>query len=392
MARAIPGPGNIPTPEGTRPPPRRGPGWNPKPYPGDDVIFRSPLTNEQQLQAIKLLVERSQRDIDDLKRELAWATNQGQTGRVTDLNKLIADAEANLKKYTVQQTDLQNKVYEDKGQYEELLKGEGRDAYLALKTVFANFGLESLAGKIYDYVKNGYSSDTISILLQDSDEYKKRFAANDLRRKAGLSVLTPQEYIAAENSYRQIMKQSGLPKGFYDSNDDFTGFLTGDMSPTELQDRVNLATQASVLANSAYKQALQQMGIGQGEIAAYFLDQNKAMPFIQKAAAQAAIGAEALQRGFAFDQRYAEELATSGISREQAAQAYARIGDEFSTMSNLGQIYGGGWTQRQAEEDIFKGGGEASAQKRRISSMERGNFSGSAGTGRSGLGQRGGQR
>lgn len=371
--RAIPGPEGFQRPD-------FGPGFS----------SPAPLNSEQQLKAFKLLAEQAQKDIDNLNREKAWAA--GNPKRLAELDKAIADNQARLKEYTTKQSEFQNKVWEETGKYEELLKGEGRDAFLALKTVFADFGLDSLAGKIYDYVKNGYSADTISILLQDTDEYKKRFSANELRKKAGLSVLSPAEYIATENSYRQIMKASGLPKGFYDGQDDFTGFLAGDMSPTELKDRVDLATQASVLANSSYKQALQQMGVSQGEIAAYFLDQTKALPFIQKAAAQAAIGAEALERGFQFDQRYAEELATSGISREQAGQAYARIGDEFSTLSTLGSIYGGGWTQRQAEEDIFKGGGEASKQKTRITQQERGNFSGSAGAARGGLAQRGGQR
>lgn len=346
------------------------------------------LTPQQQLDAYKILLDQANRDVASLKNE----RDRSPANKQKAFDARIKAAEAALKDITTKYSDQQNKVYESTGRYEELLKGEGRDAYLALKTVFENYGLGSLAGKIYDYVKNGYSSDTISILLQDSDEYKKRFAANEIRKKAGLSVLNPAEYIAAENSYRQIMKQSGLPKGFYDSNQDFTQFLTGDVSPTELQDRVNLATQASVLANSSYKKALQQMGISQGEIAAYFLDPTKALPFIQKAAAQAVIGAEALQRGFAFDQRYAEELATSGISRDQAAQAYAKIGDEFSNLSTLGEIYGGGWTQRQAEEDIFKGGGAASKQKERLGQQERGNFSGTAGTARGGLSQKGGQR
>lgn len=385
---ANPTPRRAPERTGTPAPGWENPGWENFPPGGP----RPPESSEQLLKQLDLLLDRAKKDIDSLNNEMAWQIQQGHTDAANKIKQQIAETEKSLKDLTTRRTNMQNKVYEETGKYEELLKGEGRDAFLALKTVFENYGLGSLAGKIYEYVKNGHSSDTISILLQDSDEYKKRFAANEQRKKAGLSVLTPAEYLAAENSYRQVMRQSGLPVGFYDSNDDFTNFLVGDVSPTELQDRVNLATQASVLANSSYKQALQQMGIGQGEIAAYFLDTKRAMPFIQKAAAQAAIGAEALQRGLAFDQRYAEELATSGISREQAAQAYAKIGDEFSTMSTLGQIYGGGWTQRQAEEDIFRGGNAASEQKRRLTTQERGQFSGSAGTARTGLAQRGGQR
>src|SRR5687768_10628915 len=282
--------------------------------------------------------------------------------------------QATLKATTVKLTTTQNKWYEKSGQYDKLLTGENRDAFMALNSLFSQYGLGSLAGKIYEYVKNGYGADTISILLQDTPEYKRRFAANEARLKAGMSVLSPAEYIAVENSYRQIMRQSGLPEGFYDSNTDFTNFISGDMSPTELQNRVDLATQATALANPAYKAALKQMGLSDGELAAYFLDQDKALPFLQKSAATAAVGAEALQRGLTFDQTYAEELATMGISREQAAQGYAKIADEFSDLKTLGQIYGGGWTQRQAEEDVFVGGTGASQQREKLVNREKGSF------------------
>uniref|UniRef100_A0AAU7GXW3 Tape measure protein n=1 Tax=Streptomyces phage Abafar TaxID=3158855 RepID=A0AAU7GXW3_9CAUD len=304
----------------------------------------------------------------------------------------IKRLEASLKSTTTKLTTVQNKYYESTGQYDKLLTGENRDAFMALNSLFKQYGLESLAGKIYEYVKNGYGADTISILLQDTPEYKKRFAANEARLKAGLSVLSPAEYIAVENSYRQIMRQSGLPVGFYDSNDDFTNWISSDMSPTELQGRVDLATQATALANPAYKAALKQMGLDDGQLAAYFLDPDRALPILQKSAATAAIGAEALQRGLAFDQQYASELATAGVSRDQAAQGYAKIADEFSDLGTLAQIYGGQWTQRMAEEDVFVGGTGASQQREKLIGRERGSFSGGTGGARAGLAQRGGAR
>ncbi|WAB09275.1 hypothetical protein SEA_STELLA_14 [Streptomyces phage Stella] len=304
----------------------------------------------------------------------------------------IKRVEAQLKATTTKLTTVQNKYYEQSGQYDKLLTGENRDAFMALNSLFQQYGLGSLAGKIYEYVKNGYGADTISILLQDTPEYKKRFAANEARVKAGMSVLSPAEYISIENSYRQIMRQSGLPEGFYDSTSDFTNWISGDMSPTELQGRVDLATQATALANPAYKAALKQMGLSDGELTAYFLDQDRALPFLQKAAATAAIGAEALQRGLGFDQQYASELATAGVSRDQAAQGYAKIADEFSDLKTLGAIYGGGWTQRMAEEDVFVGGTGASQQRDKLVNRERGSFSGGAGGARAGLAQRGGAR
>jgi hypothetical protein len=295
---------------------------------------------------------------------------------------------ATTAKLNMQQTSKVNKTnqyYKDTGQYSKLLEGANRDAFMAIESLFKGYGLESLAGKIYDYVKNGYSGDTISILLQDTPEYKTRFSGNEARKAAGLPVLSPGEYLSTESSYRQIMQQAGLPVGYYDQPSDFANWIGKDVSPTEIQTRVDLATQATVLANPAYKQALNQMGIDDAHLTAYFLDTTKALPFVQKAAATAAIGAQALATGLGFDQSYAEQLATAGVTQDQAKQGYQDIAQASQTMNTLGKIYGEAWNQRTSEQLTFEGNAEAAAKKGRLLSQERGSFSGSGG-GAKGLG------
>lgn len=304
----------------------------------------------------------------------------------------LKSTQARLAASSKQLATVQNKYYESTGQYDKLLTGANRDAFLALETVFDNYGLGSLAGKIYDYVKNGYSSDTISILLQDTKEYKERFAANEARVKAGLPVLSPADYINTENSYRQLLRQSGLPEGFYDSNDDFTDWLSKDVSPTEVQSRVDLATQATALANPFYKQALNQIGIGDGELSAYFLDSSKALPLLQKSAATAQIGAAALQQGLTFNQSYAEQLATTGVSAAQAQQGYSQVALELDTMRDLGSIYGTGWSQSESEQSVFGTNASATAKKANLLNREKGQFGGSSGGARGGLAQSGGAK
>lgn len=282
-------------------------------------------------------------------------------------------------------TSTQNKYYQASGQYDKLLTGANRDAFMALTSLFKNYGLGSLAGKIYDYVKNGYSSDTISILLQDTPEYKQRFAANEARVKAGLPVLSPADYINTENAYRQILNQSGLPSGFYDSPSDFTEWLSKDVSPTEVKSRVDLATQATALANPYFKQALNQMGVDDGHMAAYFLDPEKSLPLLQKAASTAAIGGAALEQGLTFNQSYAEQLATSGITAAQARQGFGQVAQELGTMKNLGNIYGQQYTQQTGAEAVFGTNAQAGAERAGLVGAERGAFSGQSGTARSGL-------
>ena len=297
-----------------------------------------------------------------------------------------------LKTATADFTKTQNKYWTDSGQYDKLLKGENRDAYLALQSMFKSFGLESLAGKIYEYVQNGYSSDTVSILLQDTPEYKKRFAGNEARVKAGLPVMTPNEYLQTEAAYRQVMQSAGLPVGFYDKPDDFAGWIGQNVSPSEIQSRVDLATQATVLANPAYKKALNAMGISDADLTAYWLDQKKALPFLQKAAATATIGAESLRQNLAFDKAYAEQLATMGVTGEQARAGYSNIASNLEAMQALGRMSAAEWDQRTAEEALFEGKGEALTRQGMLLSRETGRFKGGASAASGGLAKRGGQR
>jgi len=279
------------------------------------------------------------------------------------------------------------------------LTGTDRDAYTALTSLFDSYGLSSLAPDILSYIQNGYSADTISILLQNTSAYKQRFAANQARLKAGLPVLSPADYIATEDAYRQSMQAAGLPKGFYDSTDDFTNFIANDISPTEMNSRIQMASQATVTASPQYTQALQQMGLSSGDLTAYFLDPTKAAPLLQQQANTAAIGSEALARGLTFDQGYATRLAQAGFTQAQAAQGYSQISQEFAQFQQTAQQYGQNYTFGQEEQAVFQPGSgtagsgndiDAAQFQQRLASWQRANVSGTYGAASGGLSRHGG--
>lgn len=276
--------------------------------------------------------------------------------------------------------------------WEDALTGESRDAYVALSKMFTEYGLGSLAPKIFEYVKAGYGADTISLLLQDTAEYKARFAGNEARRAAGLPVLAPAQYLATEAAYRQILSSAGLPVGFYDSPGDFTNWIAGDVSPTEIKDRVDSAI-AVTNGNPEVKQAMRQLyGVSEGDIAAYFLDPKAAAPILRKREQAAEIAAQALQRGFGVGTN-AERFAAQGITSAQAAQGYGIISQEFRPMQDLAARYGETWTQGEAEEAVFApgaqqpGGVNAAEKQRRLASQERAMFSGRGGLTSASLGR-----
>lgn len=292
-----------------------------------------------------------------------------------------------------QQGKLQNTVYEKLGQYDKLLTGANRDAFSALKALFDGFGLGSLAPKIYDYVKQGYGSDTISLLLQDTKEYKTRFAGNEARVKAGLPVLSPAEYLATEQSYRQILSSAGLPVGFYDSPTDFTKWIAGDVSPTEVKDRVDQASQWVSQANPEVKQALKNMyGVDESHLVAYALDRSRAVPLLQKQARAAEIGAAALRRGFQLNRADFEDFAGLGITGQMAEQGFSQIADSYQTMQDIAARFGLTWNQQEAEQEVFTPGavaapGQTSAYEKgkRLRSQERALFQSQGGASVQGL-------
>lgn len=369
----------------------------------DPGFTKTPLTVEQQLNAMKSQLKAEQAKLKifqsqkahikkpDPKNKKAVAAYKA---KIAKYDAIIKASTAKVKDFNTKIPALQNKYYESTGQYDKLLTGTNRDAYLALKSLFDSYGLGSLADKIYGYVKNGESADTISIQLQDTAEYKQRFAGNEARKAAGLPVLSPADYLATESSYKQIMQTAGMPSGFYDQNSDFNNWIGKNISPSEIQQRVDMATQATILSNPDYRRALNQMGIDDAHMTAYFLDTTKAMPYLQKAAATAQIGAEALRNNLQFDQGYAEQLATMGVNADQARQGFNQIAGELDTLNALGAVYGEDWNLKQSEAAAFgtEGSSAAQAKQKRLLSAERGAFGGREGSAATGLSSGGGAR
>lgn len=260
------------------------------------------------------------------------------------------------------------------------MPGQERDAYAALTTLFDSYGLGSLAPKILSYLQNGYGSDTITILLQQTDEYKKRFAGNQQRIANGLQVLTPAEYLSTEASYKQLLRQNGLSDHF-DNEGNFAEWIGKDVSPTELSDRVNMAVQATTQAPPQVTQYFNQLGIGTGDLAAYFLNDQNPTPALQLKLNQAQIGGAALQQNLQISAADALTYAQRGVSYQQAQSAYQRIADILPTADQLSQIYKTQVpvNQQTLEQQYLGQSGSAQLASERLGQQETATFSGQSG-------------
>jgi hypothetical protein len=263
------------------------------------------------------------------------------------------------------------------------LSSDQQNAAVLLQNMLNQWGLGSLASKALGFIQQGYDATSVQYLLSQTPEYQKRFAANAARVKAGLAPLSPADYIATENAYQDILRSSGLPKGFYDSPDDFTDWISKDISPSELQGRVTQAVKFAQSTDPTYRQALAAYyGIDSGHIAAYFLDSSRALPLLQKQATAADIGAAALYNGLSLTNRdRAYQFADQGVTEQQARSAYSQIGSFLPTEEAIGQRFGQSYTQSDAEDELL--GGLASAQRKRqsLNQQEQALFAGVGGVG-----------
>jgi hypothetical protein len=272
-----------------------------------------------------------------------------------------------------------------------------RNAFALLKNVFTQYGLGDLSSVIETLMKEGYEPEEATLALKTDSRYNKayitRFRGNELRRSAGLNVLTEAEYLTLEDDYTKTLKSYGLESYFgVDKSikqSAMADVIGADISAVEFTERVSTAVDRVKMADPATKSAFQQFyGIGEADLVQYFLDPKKALVNLKEKAVSAEIGGAALGQGLTATATSAEDLARFGINREQAQAGYSTIAQELPTATKLGQIYdeeGITYGQTEAEQATFKGLASAKRKKERLVAREEASFQGSSGVGAAGL-------
>lgn len=217
-----------------------------------------------------------------------------------------------------------------------------------IRAVLSRYQLEGLADVLWQkYTNNMVDIENPSALIfaiKDEAAYKQRFSANEARMKAGLSELEPDSYLALEDSYRKVLSNNGMPAGFYDSIDDFKSFIEGDVSVSELQNRIQNGYKLVADADPAVKRKMYELyGVSESELAAYFIDPQRAKPLMvasdyQRQARAAQIAARAQeQASISLSGVLAEDLARRGVTEAEAMEGFGQIGK----LGELAQTFGG---------------------------------------------------
>ena len=262
-----------------------------------------------------------------------------------------------------------------------------RNAIEVLTERFQRYGLGSLVNKIKELAVDGATEATITLGLQETEEYKTRFKANQARIAKGLAVLNPGEYLNVEDGYRQVLRAYGLKQ--FDTDDYVSQFIANDVSAAELSNRVVTAVQRVQNADPAIQKQLRDYyGIGQADLVAYVLDPNQQFQKIERQVAASEIGVAAGRQGLKAGVSVAEQLAAQGVTQAEAQKGYATIADILPTAEKLSDIYGttlDTYGQSEAEQEVFNSLASAQRKRQNLTKREVAAFSGAAGTNKTSL-------
>jgi hypothetical protein len=348
----------------------------------------------------------------------AQASAAAATKSAADLAKAQADAQAAQD----QAAALQAALAQAQGQAAQL-QGQAstnqaaqdisnQNALQLMQSTLSGYGIDptgAISNAILGLTQKNYDATTIAALAQDpnasksqdpnvvalANAWQTRFAGNTARVNAGLTPLDPATYIATENSYKAVMQRAGIPASSPLMDTSYFAKLLGtDLSPLEVQQRVDAATAAVTSTDPFTTQQLQQnFGLTQSDMISHLLDPATAATVIQQKVQASQISGEAGRQNLALNQQNAMTLAAQGVTQAQAQSGFANVGTQLAQQQQLASMYGfnasnvgNELTAQQFNANINgTSAAQAAQEMTRLRAQEVNQFSGSSGAAKGSL-------
>ena len=298
----------------------------------------------------------------------------------TDLDRAIREALAKQEAATAAAAR-EAKATEDAKKLAVKVKASDR-----LTSMFAGYGLETLAGFINRRIMADVSEEMLLLELYDQPEYQLRFPGMKALR-AKNKTITEKEYIDDEKAFIQTARFFDVPIGFYDSADDFGKLIGNLVSPKEYQERLQIGQDFARAMNPAARNQLQEFyNVGEGAITAFVLDADRALPLIQKQAKAAQFVGFGRDKGFKLEgmtaaqaEQIAGTEAYSKLSSLQMEQALGQAAQLRQTQSRLTGIEGEVYDEQEALKAVIEGSPEAMLASQQRAKREGARFGGASG-------------
>lgn len=250
------------------------------------------------------------------------------------------------------------------------------------------YGLESLATWAWNsYTMSGVTDmDAFTPILRAELPKQKafidRFPAYNEMLAAGKGI-SIEEYVKYEKDLTKAANFYGLPAGFVEDRDYIKKIMLADVSADEFAERAQLARDNALNAPAETTQALKDLyGMSDGDLTAFWMDPDKAMPLLQRRSAAATLAGVGLRNSITISQAEAERLAAQGVTVAQGTQAFSQVAEQQALQAGYGETA----TQAELVAGAF-GDVQAAKKVERVTKSRTGQFAdaGGAQTGQTGV-------
>jgi len=202
-----------------------------------------------------------------------------------------------------------------------------------LTVLFPGFGPELVQIYATSWVESGDAALALATVRQ-SEAYERQFPG--LRRDDGSIRMTELEYMGAKDAFATTLLSVGVNPDYFDNL--FSTLVEGEVSPREMNDRVESAYQAILqFAPELREFYATNYGIGMSDeaIVASFLDPAVGEEILSQRVAVSQIGAAASSKGFDIDFSLAEQLFGLGTTEGEARQTFGEAKESIPIFDAL---------------------------------------------------------
>lgn len=201
--------------------------------------------------------------------------------------------------------------------------------------ILAQYGLQSLAsGALSAYINSGDSSDYLSYWITQQPAFNAAYPAYNQLAAEGKGI-TLDDYQNYNQTVAQLSQAAGLPQGFI-TTDDITQYLLNGVSTSEVQSRFQDAAKiVNQLPAEDVNYLTREVGVSQGDLAAYWINPTNALPLIEQKLAAAQVGGAAARAGTDLNTGLANQLSQLGVSSSQAQTGFDAINQQQQLYAQL---------------------------------------------------------
>ena len=326
-----------------------------------------------------------------------------ETGRVTNADGSITITYSDGTSETIPAKS--NQTVPDP--YAATQEANRRSAFALLEKEFTDNNLTTLVPEIKRFMTEGYGAEEASLLLPTTQAYKERFAGNEGRKTLGLPTYTPGQYLAAEQTYRDLFNQYNL--GELANQNTYTALIGGavsideakarvdnvfskiDNAPNELKAQLNNYLGSYGVGDATKQRSQIALALMQGPEGINQLETNLRKAYIRTGAATSNVNVAEENIS-----QLEKQLTTSGYSTEQigniSREAYSTLAETLPSVQKLAEISRQDTTGLQEEltQEAFgqtTGTLMPSQRRKKLQEQEQARFTGQSGMSQVSLGR-----